>query len=124
MSEDENFFVQVRSPGELRKEILISSKNVLMTLKKYEEINDLRSKKVESLSVLKEVMKEIKMLVNQLNNFLPKTTLRAASKKPGRERKESLEVKREIKDIRKDTTSELDKLERELASIEGKIGDL
>ncbi len=123
MAEEETFYVQIRDPINLRKDILVSSKQVIMTLKKYEEMAELRKHKMEMLALLREKTKEIRMLANQLVNFLPKTKLRAEKSLKVQHKEEETAVK-EVTHIRKEAVGELDKLESELASIERKIENL
>jgi hypothetical protein len=117
--EEQPFFVGVRNPTEMRKDILVTSKDIIMSLKNYEQINDIRTQKVEMTSALKDRVKEAKMLLNQLVALVPKTKLHA---KPDKQIKRKLE--KDIVMVKKDANSELDKLERELADIENKIGGL
>ncbi|MDP7323135.1 MAG: hypothetical protein QF632_00060 [Candidatus Woesearchaeota archaeon] len=125
MANEETFFVQISNPLEVRKHVLVTSKHLLMNLKKYEELQDLRRQKVETSSMLKEKVKEVRVLMSQLLNFMPKTNIKPRVRKGvSGEARESKEVVREVGKIRKETTGELDKLERELLSIERKIGDL
>ena len=115
---DESFFVGVRNPLELRRDLLGTSKDIIISLKKYEEIIELRNHKIQLTMDLHNKNKEIKMLAAHLLEVVPKTNLKAAVSRS------KSAIKSEATHIRHDNLSELDKLEKELASIDKKIGTL
>tara|TARA_Y100000310_G_scaffold50736_2_gene46793 strand:- start:639 stop:995 length:357 start_codon:yes stop_codon:yes gene_type:complete len=116
--EEEPFFVGVKNPTELRRDLLGTSKDIIISLKKYEEIMEMRNNKIRLSIDLHNKNKEIKMLAAQLADVIPKTKLKAELGHT------HAAVRSEIKHIREDNVTELDKLEKELASIDKKIGTL
>lgn len=116
---DENkttFFVGINSAKDLRKEILESSKGLIMTLKRYEHMKNLRRQKAEYLIELKKIIKEIDFLDSKLKSIFPKTKLRAAPKRKVQEKK--------TRHTHKKKKTEMDKLEEQLRKIESKLGSL
>ena len=119
MAEKEVFFVGIRDPSELRRDLLGSVKKIVHSLKRYENINSLRVKKVELTAHLKKVLKEIAFLNNKLKALFPKTKLRALPVKKRTEIRAKASAK---KGTMKKETSELNQLESELAEIEKSLG--
>lgn len=118
------FYVEIKEPIELRRNLLEYSKMVVKSLQKYERFKDLRKQKIEYTLNLKRIIKEIKKLKNELVSKLPETTIKVEKKKKkifpkGKKEIEDEISKREIKKM-----SELEKLEAELGSIEAKLNTL
>jgi hypothetical protein len=114
-SEDELFYVGINEPSEIRKNLLLSSKTILNTLKKYEQIKNLRKQKAEYIIQLSSNMREITTLMNKLKSNLPNAKIRHLDIKPTKqepEQKKSEEPKKMVK-----FASEIEKLERELKKL-------
>lgn len=76
-SPKELFYVGLRDPSEVRKNILESSRDIVIFLKTYENFKRIRLRKIEEINKLKLKIQEIVRLVNKLSRELPKTRLRA-----------------------------------------------
>lgn len=107
----EDYFVQIRDSVDIRRSILGSSKQIIQILQRYERIKVLRVKKLERISQLRILNKEINLLVSKLKNALPAAKLRVKIEKE-ETRGESRQT------TRKD---DLGNLEADLRMIEDKI---
>lgn len=110
--EDQQYFVQIRDPAEIRRGILGSSRQIIQILQRYERIKVLRVKKLEKLAKLRALNKEINLLVAKLKKTMPASDFRVHAGKDeraGKKAKESPKV------------DDLNKLEAELRMIEDKI---
>lgn len=112
--EDAEFFVRIESPSEFRKTLIESRRDVVQTLEKYEMLRAIRVQKVKYMADLKNVIKDVQVMLGKLKEALPKTKLR-----------EKLTKKASIKILRsspsKKASSELDELEQELKKIQSKL---
>jgi len=68
--EEEVFFIGIREPREVRKDLLESLKDSIEILKAYEDFKNVRIRKVELLTKLKEVMRQIDLTMNKLKILL------------------------------------------------------
>jgi DNA replicative helicase MCM subunit Mcm2 (Cdc46/Mcm family) len=118
------FYVGVKEPIDLRKNLLECSKIVVKSLQKYEKFKDIRKKKIENIINLKGIIKEIKKLNNNLISKLPETKIKAERKERKIVPKGKKEVEGEISKTEIKKTNELEKLEAELSSIESKLDTL
>ncbi|MFH1063983.1 MAG: hypothetical protein V1729_02805 [Candidatus Woesearchaeota archaeon] len=110
--EDSQYFVQIKDPLDMRRDILGSSRQMIQILQRYERIKQLRIKKVEKIHDLKATTKEIHLLVTKMKAVLPAYKVR-------------LDLEKENKPKRRGMTGdELKNLEAELRMIEEKIGNL
>ncbi|MBI5065834.1 hypothetical protein HZA97_06360 [Candidatus Woesearchaeota archaeon] len=80
---NEEFYVEISDANELRKELLLSSKQLIHSLKKQKEYQLLKSQKKELTKELVSTMNKIKELASSLQSHLPKTkiTLKTKEKK-------------------------------------------
>ena len=76
MSEDEDFYVELHDAQDLRRELLLSSRQVIHSLKKYREYHEVRTKKKELTKELLKSMSEIKNLTISLQSKLPKSKVK------------------------------------------------
>ena len=120
--EDELFFVGIRDPIEMRKELLTSSKNLIDSLKRYEAYKSVKDEKQQHILELKHVFDELMVLNRKLRGKLPRTPLKAPS--ITRETKEEKPKGRAVKTASKQAASKIDVLEEELARIEERLGGL
>jgi hypothetical protein len=143
MAEEEKdvFYVGIKSPVEIRRGILESSKGVIEALQRYERLKVIRNEKGESIDKLKALIKEIIRDVNKLKSDLPKAKIRIKSReeaplieteeeevKPKKvkvkkkaAKKAKKEVKPKVTEEKPKPLGELEKLESELSSIEKKL---
>ena len=128
----EVFFVGVKEPVEMRRNILEASREMVLLLQMYEKFKTVREEKRRNIDKLRGMIREIALLASRLKKHLPKTDLRAMPiqeivrkpKKVEYKTEESVrEVKKEERVLSKELT-EIEKLEAELASIEMKLNNL
>ena len=131
MAEEETLYVGVNNPAELRKELLESSKEVIGILKDYDDINSIRTEKIEKIMELKEVLAEIKKLISILNEKLPTEKIRASHpliKKPVKKSVSKVRVEQPRKEAVKKSvpkqSDEIRKLEDELSEIEARLNKM
>lgn len=128
--EKDLFFVEVRDPVDVKRNVLESQKEIIEDLQRYENIKVLREKKLEEIDKLRGMLKELLKLISDLKAGLPKTMLRETvniKRKSKAEEKKSDEKKAKEAEQEKEARkpmSELEKLEGELSSIEGKLSSL
>lgn len=110
------FYVGIRDPISLRRNILECVKDVVQSEQRFERYKQLRLAKIEETVKLKCLIREINMLVSKLKDQLPDTMLRAITHDNSKvvQSKKKLEPKKNPK-------SDLEDLEAELDAIEGKI---
>ncbi|MFC1801094.1 hypothetical protein ACFLZB_01410 [Nanoarchaeota archaeon] len=140
-TKEDVFYVGVRDPVEIRRNVLECSKEMVQFLQRYESLKAARDEKTQSIHRLREDVKEIKSLMSKLKKALPKTKLRIklheepkpVSKKQKTKKKRQAKKREAHKEIQKEliktvappkTMTEIEKLESELADIEGKLGHL
>ena len=120
--EDELFYVGIRDPVELRKELLTSSKELIDALRRYEQYKDIKEQKLQFTIELKRVFDELLVLNKKLRGKLPRVPI----KTPTVTRAEETQTtkKTSSKSTIKYTKSKIDVLEDELAKIEERLGSL
>lgn len=108
----EDFFVHIRDPTDVRRKLLGSSKQLIQILQRYERVKELRIHKLEKISQLRKLNKEINLLFAKLKKEMPKADVRIKTepRKPSRNEGSKL------------SGNELAELEAELKKIENKIG--
>lgn len=76
------FFVGVKDANKIRRELLLSSKEILTALKSHEVLKGIRRAKIECYFELRTVMEELMILNRKLRGSLPKTSLKPSVPKP------------------------------------------
>lgn len=113
--EPKQYFVEIEEPTAVRKDILISVKDLLDSLKRYENYVEIQDKKQEAVAKLKKKFSEILVLNRRLRSKLPKEAVSELV----REEEETLPMPpigaRQ---------SKLEQLEEELAEIESRLSSL
>ncbi|MFH1053317.1 MAG: hypothetical protein V1740_02760 [Candidatus Woesearchaeota archaeon] len=112
---EEMFFVGIPNPNEIRRYLLESSKSMIQSLKKYEELKKIREEKVLQMNKFNQIMKQIDLLNKRLKKEFPKISVRLPSI--------SLNEGEKVV-VKKVKGGELDQLENELADIESKLNDM
>ena len=128
-TEDQLFYMGIPNPIEVRRNILESARDMVHFLQLFERFRLIREEKKLASKLLRRHVKELTTLVNKLKAVLPKTSIRAKSKK---EEMERIETPGKIKVIKEPETSEIpdlsiddiEALETELKAIEGKLNFL
>ena len=125
---EELFFVQVREPTEVRRHILEALKEIVELLHRFEKFRHLRHEKVSKISHMRILIRQANKTLGDLRAKLPQTNLRASAAREAPERKVAVKnqkAKPEKKqEPKKREMTELEKLEAELSSIEGKLRSL
>ena len=125
----ELFFVQVKKPNEVRKDILETLREIVETLHRFEKFRHIRHEKLEKIHHLGVLIKQANKILGNLRLKLPQTNLRATAVRVSSEpkmahhkkkRKSNAAEEKQEKMPKKEIT-EVDKLEAELSAIEGKL---
>lgn len=111
-----SFFVGIHDPVFVRRNILLSSKDLIDCLKKYEGLVDLRLRKENYVVEFKRIVDELLVLNRKLRSHLPNTHLR--------EKEVPVRTKVESRPFIPSHRSHLDLLEEELSRIESKLDTL
>jgi uncharacterized coiled-coil DUF342 family protein len=132
MARKEAFYVGLAEPVAVRRNLLETSKALIQLLQKFEKLKDVRSEKHKAVSKLHELFKEISAELIEIKHDLPHYRIsELPKKKEGRPKivlpkKAKIIPKKQAKKVapampKPKRASELDKLERELSSIEAKL---
>jgi hypothetical protein len=117
MEEDKTFFVGIDNPGEVRKDLLGCSKDIIGILKNYDNINSIREEKIGKIMELKKTIAEIKKLNMLLKSKLPTETVRATSSQKARKVRKKTAKK-------KGQNNQIKELESELSEIEDRLNNM
>ena len=127
------FFVRIHAPDMLRVSLLESSKLTLHSLQSYYKVSAIRKKKKDSFDALKSQVKELILLLGKLESMLPYqdvvtksiTPTQAKNAKGAKAKQSRSNVEKEVIDTTSVASfSELDRLNRALASIEEKLNNI
>ena len=125
---EEIFFVQVKAPNEIRRNILEILRDIVEVLKKFEKFKLIKHQKLEKITHLRLLLKQANKMMSDLKLKLPQTSLRAvvtkeAPKLPKKQVHKKGRKKPEEKTQKREPT-ELERLESELNAIESKLKGL
>ncbi len=121
--ENNNFFVGIENPMEMRRQVLESSKKLVEVLKKFESFREKREQKLLLMEKLKRTLSEINRMNAKLRAAMPKTNLRVPHQLLGiPERPKAGPSKAAEKEEL--PAGEMERLEMELQDIESKLGKL
>jgi phosphoenolpyruvate carboxylase len=120
--EPQVFHVGVSHPTELRRDILLTQKDIVSNLKKYEHVLNIRAEKEMRIAELKKMLTTLKTTVGKINKALP------ANKVVGMKKSVPVPQKTLPAPVKKPAMpkpkSEMDKLEDELSMIESRLANL
>jgi hypothetical protein len=121
----EEFFVGLHNAMDVRRNMLESSRDMIHTLQSYQKITEIRQEKMKRVAQFKTISEEIKMLVNKLNKSLPKVQVKEIEVR-AKETFDKLPKKESRTEFSRTGSekSDLEKLEEELAKIEGRLSKL
>jgi len=117
----ENFFVGLKNPVAIRRLLLNSSKDILDSLKDYDQFEELKAEKAKYIVELKHVIDEIIVLNKKLKGHLPKTPLSGPAKRPSIKKGHK---KAHSKKRKSSVASKVDILESELSKVEERLKSL
>lgn len=123
----ELFFVEVREPNEVRRNILESLKSILESLQSFEKFKEARKEKVHRIEKLDRDIRVLGKHISRLKGILPEAKIReAVVQRPKEEeepRKKHRHHKKKTEEVKRPLT-EVDRLESELGAIEEKLRSL
>jgi len=117
MAETKGFYVGVKEPVSLRRNLLESSKAIVQSLKDYEKLKSIREERHKKILEFKEKIDEILVLLSGLKEHLPRHKLKedVYAKSKAEKTKKGTKKKAEIK------IDEIERLEKDLAEIESRL---
>ena len=124
------FFVQVKDPNEVRRNILETLRDIVEVLKSFEKFKHTRHQKLEKINHLRVLVKQTNKMLGDLRTKMPQTNLRAVAVKETPKQakkvhhKKGKKVKVGEEKAPKREMTEVDKLESELNAIESKLKSL
>ena len=135
MKEQSNnlFFVQLKEPNQVRRNILETLKSILEILQKFEKFKQIRHQKLENINKLRASLRETNKMFGTLKLKMPQINLRIpVEKKPpvqtkeGQIKEKQPEKKKVVLPLKKPKRemTEVDKLESELNAIESRLKNL
>ena len=122
--DNEIFFVQVKEPVEVRKDILESLKEILELLHRFEKFKQERHKKLERIQHLRKLVRDSNKLIGNLKLKLPQINLKGIAARDSPKPVKKAQKKKGEKEVQKErpkNKTELEKLEGELSAIESKL---
>ncbi|MEM4242516.1 MAG: hypothetical protein QXM31_01290, partial [Candidatus Woesearchaeota archaeon] len=114
--ETDLLFVELREPSATRRDVLMSTKDVLDVLRRYEEYRRTSDEKQKALAELKQVVDSLQSLNRRLRNKMPKVPFKAESHELAREGEDESIMGPAPETAR--PKSKLDILQEELEKIE------
>ena len=134
MADSHQYYVGMKDHIELRKSLLESSKQLIKSLQRYQKFKALREEKIQKLSRLRAMIRELRRLNGKLRSQMPSMI---EIEKHQEEKKGSKKAAQPVKLVQKKNAkpekvvvaapvklTELDRLEKELSEIESKLGRL
>jgi len=113
--DEEDYYVNIREPADMRRNILETSRQVVLALQKYESFRIKKSRKKDELESLKRTLREINDLIARMKKELPARKIKSLPK-PIPERK--------VVSVQKAKKPEIASLEKDLADIERKLSGI
>ena len=124
------FFVEIKDPDKVRRDILETLKSILEVLHRFEKFKQLRHAKLEKINRLRDLMKRTNKIMGDLKAKLPKTNLKIGSVKeeaaaPKKAfHKKGKKAKPAEESAPKKEPSDVERLESQLGAIESKLKEL
>jgi hypothetical protein len=128
--QEETLFVGLKEPENVQRNILEASREFLLILKKVETIKSIRKEKVKKIEEVNKQFRELRTLLNKLKKAMPTSAIKSRQhvislieEQKIREGKRNVS-KKEIVSRKREPSTELQKLESEIAEIEGRLEGL
>jgi len=116
---EEDYFVGIYDPLDVRRNLLESSKEIIKSLQAFDKVESVREEKLKLFKEMRRVMAELDLLVSKLKTKLPKSYLRKAVEK------NNVSSLRKIQyPANKKFSSELERLEQELRNVERELSSM
>jgi len=121
--ENELFFVEIKEPGEVRRNILEALKEIVELLQRFEKFRHVRQEKLARIQKLRSLIKDANKMLGSLKAMLPQTGIRVPAAREQKQHPKKAQKKKEAKEEKpaKKERTELEKLEAELGAIESKL---
>ena len=107
MGEDDAFYMAVQNPRDFRRELLGSSKSIIQLIQHYEQIKDIREKKIKKMHEFSAALSEVNMIMNKLKKAIPTTRLKKLHSQL------KTKQKKEKKKASKPSSDQIERLQRE-----------
>jgi len=127
MKDSHVFYAGVHDPKQLRKDVLVSQKAILDSLKKFEHLRQLRAEKELRIAELKKMLSALRIISSQFKTRLPASAIKMAPKPKPLPEPEPMPVVRKQPVQKKPPVhhkTKLEILEEELARIESKLSSI
>ncbi len=120
----EIFFVEVKEPSEVKRNVLETMKEILELMQQFERFKRLRHEKLLKIQKLRSLVKDTNKIFGVLKSKLPQASFKTMTPKPVQRHERKPAAKKEKtpkEDAQKKHKTELDRLEAELSAIESKL---
>ena len=117
---EKEFFVAVDNPVAMRRELLGTSKDIIVSLQRYERFKEIRIQKIEHTVKLKEIVSETHNLLKKLKMAMPEMEIRTRTNKETTTSSKIILPKKEAQNY----MSNIQKLDSQLSDIENKLSKL
>ena len=126
MPKEESYFVGIPGPKAIRKDLLLTSKDLITVLRKMELIENLTQEREAELMSFRKTLAELTKLMKSLKGALPKHKLPRKKAVVQKETQTVLDksVPKAKRPVVPKHNPKLDKLENELSKIESKLEEL
>lgn len=118
------YYVGIKNPNDLRRNLLESSKSVIMSLENFERIKQIESEKSELKNRLKDDVKEMKILFSKLEHLIPEEAISGIKKTDEKQKTHSLKQVLKLTPKNNFEDKEIQKLQKHLSMIEERLNKL
>jgi hypothetical protein len=122
-SDNDLLFVELREPSATRRDVLMSTKDVLDVLRRYEEYRMISAEKQAVLAELKRVVDSLQSLNRKLRSKMPKAPAAMPEVREVVREREDESITGPRPEVAR-PKSKLDILQEELEKIESRLGSL
>jgi len=119
----EEFFVAINSPSSNKVAILEARRDILESMRLFKALKEIRKKKIDEKVQLKKKIRQISSLLSRLKSVLPHTNIHLDIQEKSIE-KEFAREEAPKATPKFGSETELDRIESQLAEIEGKLSEL
>lgn len=116
MKKEEEYFVGIYDPLDVRRNVLESSKEIIKSLQAFDNIEKIREEKLKMYKEMRRIMAELDLIVSKLKSRLPKSYIRKPTSALALKKPASAPV-----GVAQKFSSELERLEQALRSVEREL---